>query len=174
MTDSTAHNFTLTVTARHRLPHTTPHTHTIPRSFLHVHQQGARQVDEAYSHHYDHAVGVSHPLRRGRRCAPVNERWRFGFLQYSQPPISFLNGFFDTTDPVTVTPTHDYCAPAPDFRIPLPASCIQQRHPSACRPNERRRSVGWSVLQPNKPGQAYMPSNTIISPLFLETFDRYV
>ncbi|KAM0699305.1 hypothetical protein Q7P36_001352 [Cladosporium allicinum] len=42
----------------HDIASPTPHTHTIPRSFLHVHQQGVRQVDEAHSHHYDHAVGL--------------------------------------------------------------------------------------------------------------------
>jgi hypothetical protein len=87
---------------------------------------------------------------------PYMKKWRFGFLQSSQPPISFLNGFFDTTDPVTcysyiVLTT--YCAPAPPqlptsaYRFPLPAyNNATRRH--AVRTN----GVGLSVPQPNKPG----------------------
>jgi hypothetical protein len=46
LTDSTAHNFTLTVTARHRLPHTHTRTvaHTQSHVLLHVGQQGVRQT----------------------------------------------------------------------------------------------------------------------------------
>jgi hypothetical protein len=169
-----------TVTARHRLPHT--HTHTIPRSFLHVRQQGVRQVDEAHSDRYDQCSRsklASHPLRRERMCDTVHERWRFGFLQSSQPPISFLNGFFRYYGPcyccsyivLTTVPPQ---LPTSAYRFPLPAyNNATRRH--AVRTNGVGLSVCRSSSRTSRGARPICHRTLSISPLFLETpLDRYV
>jgi hypothetical protein len=140
-----------------QLPHdigspTHAHTHN-PTFFLHVGQQGVRQTGR-----HVRRRGVS--LRSGsshtqRMCDPVHEKMAFWFSSMISATYLIPQRLF-RYDRTLVTPTvRGYCT-APDFRIPLPASCIQQRHASACRPNER--SVGPPAEQA---GETYIPSHAI-------------
>jgi hypothetical protein len=175
LTDSPAHNFTL---YSYRTTSPPPHAHAHNPTFLPARPPARSKAGRTRRIliliDAIRQFGASHPLRRERMCDIVHEKMAFWFSSILAATDLIPQRLFRYYGPCYLLLLHSayylLCPSspsAPDFRIPLPASCIQQRRTSACRPNERCRSVGPPAEQAG--GRPICHRTLSISPLFLET-----